>query len=1468
MKHVPSKHSRAAVLAPIVTALLACMLPFILAEMPAWWRDRGVVKTDAAGLPVAASDFAAANQGQLKEFAIATYEEFLAKIPAELGGIGSNDAPPNPSLPESPTNRASPGWRIRQLVSKWVMLNGNGTVQRTANGKRILTPGASSQKDFAAINLGQIKAVAAPFYDRLWELYWSYNSGTPATSQLDPAWAKPWTDAPGGANDHAMATLGQLKNTFAIHLDSDGDGDGLTNLAELLANRNRSLTDRAKWTHLGNAYTTGGALNDGEQVALGLDPTNPVNGAPPSAPSGIHITFRDADAHPEDPDLSLISVEWDAPVQAGITTRIADTYAGNPAGWSVPVPPPGNTPSKNFNAPFSKRIYQYRVTFKAPNGLTASIDIAYELPVIRGIVQRQSDDHFKFPGVLLYSDDTYTGVPRKFRTYKHTWSYDETFRTNAGVTTSTHHEDGFHTRKAFLSTRSYSVSSANHKSWTYPPVGGDGSRWSRDRTYTLDNMTEPGPLDPNGSVTETYTDSIDPEHEYNHASMGTTRQIQFGLGQFAVVDENGDAKPLRPFVSLSGSDIGDIFSRDGPGSSHDYNWNATPTLLSDGDGQHLQWSGTATNTITLSGPPSSVTSPRNFGSLGFSMPYLSDRYVGICDNYRTGPQGFFGTGDDMGVPVWGVNPPNGAKETTTPSEEGTGWTHKYTYPDPSEADPETAPWSAHWTETITFSDEVLTTQYLVDDTLATRSPISVIGWYVPHEATDKHQFTNSYSVDVLGLYASFRQFSPWLNWDYSASYTSGAAGADLSDGGSAGWPVDGYVTVPATIGGLVGQYSLAADEAAGRLLSSEYKFRIYPPAESCQIQWLETFTPDEPVPRPAGWTPKLQYKVRTRTVLPDQTETQPAQTVDRTQDFPSKAGTPSATQNQQGAAPVMGKPGQVNLGDLKMELLVDSNHDGAINDGDKGKITKDNPWRFWLNDDDDLHDPEPFERPDHSTPYVDGPKDLEDFFPVFLDIQQLVKGLPPGATVKLTQEDEAVNFVETNLMPEDAFEYRRNPESTDLGLDPRRPISSAFTQHVTASGVPLSPRFLSNIRNFNRGVILVEASKPTTKPLVLIVETGAALGQGGAQFVKVSLPLSTGPNILLLLHGMNSNTATWDEYVKKKFGSPVGKWARDIFTEKNKLEGDDPSLSHGIRCYRLQFGGYENPASKAKGLEEDVTVQKTPNYLKDRSIRCGDFETFEELGQEIDKAISFLIRKYQDSKYPDGNIQVVLLGHSRGGIAARKFLEMKTTSEESKKVVVGLITTGSPHLGLHLGRIYKWLDEHKRNAPGTPVEDWKAVDFLIKKGLDVRRPVIGDLAEGSEAIRKLNRPDQVRNMSEKIAYREIRYGKVALGYLAWPYNALGGSPFFWLPHLSAEGKAAILGKDQLGREHDASDFPGDGCVTFENQSFIELPGFRAKNRDWILYQKHNVYHTQEPGKYDDLHGALKQITQNWLDETR
>jgi hypothetical protein len=222
------KRSRGAVRAGLSWALAALVLvPAILwAGAPAWWAERGVLNPTAT-----ADDYAAVNQGQVKNIAKQAYEEIKSK----LGSAG-------------PT-----------LDSIWA------------------NPTASTD-DYAAINLGQLKNVAKPFYDEL--------------ISVDYTTQYPWSGSTAVADDYALANIGQVKNLFSFDLSTfsvtlDSDGDGLTDIREIALGTDPHLADTDGdglpdgWevshgtnplVNDANADPDGDGLTNAQEYAAGTDP--------------------------------------------------------------------------------------------------------------------------------------------------------------------------------------------------------------------------------------------------------------------------------------------------------------------------------------------------------------------------------------------------------------------------------------------------------------------------------------------------------------------------------------------------------------------------------------------------------------------------------------------------------------------------------------------------------------------------------------------------------------------------------------------------------------------------------------------------------------------------------------------------------------------------------------------------------------------------------------------------------------------------------------------------------------------------------------------------------------------------------------------------------------------------------------------------------------------------------------------
>jgi hypothetical protein len=139
------------------------------------------------------------------------------------------------------------------------------------------------ERQHAPLLVGQLKAIATPFYDKLHAVaptWLDHESPDPAAQgqlqlnatkdQADPSNFYPWSSNTGDDQNQAVATIGQLKAVFSLRfeslgatLDSDYDDDGLTNTEEA-----------SHQTDPRNPDTDSDGMNDAWEVQWGLDPLN------------------------------------------------------------------------------------------------------------------------------------------------------------------------------------------------------------------------------------------------------------------------------------------------------------------------------------------------------------------------------------------------------------------------------------------------------------------------------------------------------------------------------------------------------------------------------------------------------------------------------------------------------------------------------------------------------------------------------------------------------------------------------------------------------------------------------------------------------------------------------------------------------------------------------------------------------------------------------------------------------------------------------------------------------------------------------------------------------------------------------------------------------------------------------------------------------------------------------------------
>lgn len=128
------------------------------------------------------------------------FEEFQYQLANITGGIGDL-TPPHGT-----------GYRLTQMIQEFETSRSN--------------PSAKTD-DFASVNLGQLKQVAKPFNDRLFQLRFADHY--------------PWARGQSAADDYAIANLGQVKSIFSFDLSryrsnadpSDTDADGIPNHLEI-----------------------------------------------------------------------------------------------------------------------------------------------------------------------------------------------------------------------------------------------------------------------------------------------------------------------------------------------------------------------------------------------------------------------------------------------------------------------------------------------------------------------------------------------------------------------------------------------------------------------------------------------------------------------------------------------------------------------------------------------------------------------------------------------------------------------------------------------------------------------------------------------------------------------------------------------------------------------------------------------------------------------------------------------------------------------------------------------------------------------------------------------------------------------------------------------------------------------------------------------------------------------------------
>lgn len=189
---------------------------------------------------------------------------------------------------------------------------------------------------------------------------------------------------------------------------------------------------------------------------------------------------------------------------------------------------------------------------------------------------------------------------------------------------------------------------------------------------------------------------------------------------------------------------------------------------------------------------------------------------------------------------------------------------------------------------------------------------------------------------------------------------------------------------------------------------------------------------------------------------------------------------------------------------LPVEVVPDCNRDGKIDQVDRGKVTVEKPWRFWINDDDDSGDTGGSDIsveddggivPDAVGTSVDGIRDLIDFFPLHLDLKAALTSMsetdfqyflkhesqtwPPGSAV-FAPTFNVIWYPEAVLEGDPVG--KTGVGSFLKNLDRATDVASRAVNPIQQAGLRIPNDMLLAAKN-NKGVILVEARYATNNPI-------------------------------------------------------------------------------------------------------------------------------------------------------------------------------------------------------------------------------------------------------------------------------------------------------------------------------------------------------------------------------------------------
>ncbi len=195
---------------------------------------------------------------------------------------------------------------------------------------------------------------------------------------------------------------------------------------------------------------------------------------------------------------------------------------------------------------------------------------------------------------------------------------------------------------------------------------------------------------------------------------------------------------------------------------------------------------------------------------------------------------------------------------------------------------------------------------------------------------------------------------------------------------------------------------------------------------------------------------------------------------------------------------------------VPVEIIPDYNRDGVIDDRDRGRVSEENPWRWWVNDDDDSGEfdasgadtPGAGSRGDYKDAKVDGIRDLVDFFPLHLDLKVALKSFPASEYQYFLKQKKSNLGISLGALWYSAADPDKDPSlSSSVGgflrnLRQAFDVAANSIEEIDSKGIPI-PKDLLDAAAKGKGAVFIEGKTINFDPLV--IEIRSRIGGNSAE---------------------------------------------------------------------------------------------------------------------------------------------------------------------------------------------------------------------------------------------------------------------------------------------------------------------------------------------------------------------------------